>query len=52
MKYISLAARIRPQTIGEIVGQEHLLAQNGILTKILAGDGICSLVLYGKLRSC
>ncbi|MFV9924215.1 MAG: AAA family ATPase [Francisella endosymbiont of Hyalomma scupense] len=48
MKYIPLAARIRPQTIGEIVGQEHLLAQDGILTKILAGDGICSLVLYGK----
>ncbi|ORM38528.1 recombination factor protein RarA [Francisella endosymbiont of Ornithodoros moubata] len=48
MKYIPLAARIRPQIIGEIVGQEHLLAQDGILTKILAGDGICSLVLYGK----
>ena len=40
MKYISLAARIRPQTIDEIVGQEHLLAQDGILTKTLAGDGM------------
>ena len=48
MKYIPLAARVRPQTIDEIVGQEHLLSQDGILTKILAGDGICSLVLCGK----
>ncbi|ALB01382.1 recombination factor protein RarA [Francisella persica ATCC VR-331] len=48
MKYIPLAARIRPQTIDEIVGQEHLLSQDGILTKILASDGICSLVLFGK----
>ncbi|OIN84433.1 AAA family ATPase [Francisella sp. TX07-6608] len=48
MKYIPLAARIRPQSIDEIVGQEHLLSQHGILTKILAGDGICSLVLCGK----
>ncbi|APC91126.1 MULTISPECIES: AAA family ATPase [Francisella] len=48
MKYIPLAARIRPQSIDEIVGQEHLLSQHGVLTKILAGDGICSLVLCGK----
>ena len=48
MKYIPLAARMRPQSIDEIVGQEHLLSQNGILTKILAADGICSLVLCGK----
>ncbi|APD50913.1 AAA family ATPase [Francisella hispaniensis] len=48
MKYIPLAARIRPQSIDEIVGQEHLLSQDGILTKILAADGICSLVLCGK----
>ncbi|AEE26774.1 AAA family ATPase [Francisella hispaniensis] len=48
MKYIPLAARIRPQSIDEIVGQEHLLSQDGILTKILAVDGICSLVLCGK----
>ncbi|AJC49464.1 replication-associated recombination protein A [Allofrancisella guangzhouensis] len=49
MKYIPLAARLRPQSIDEVVGQEHLLADDGILTKILSNsDGICSLILCGK----
>ncbi|AJI53189.1 AAA family ATPase [Francisella philomiragia] len=48
MKYVPLAARLRPQSIEEVIGQEHILSKNGSLTKILAGDGICSLILCGK----
>ncbi|MEY8702963.1 AAA family ATPase [Francisella philomiragia] len=48
MKYIPLAARLRPQSIEEVIGQEHILSKNGSLAKILAGDGICSLILCGK----
>lgn len=48
MKYIPLAARLRPQKIEDIIGQEHLLSSNGVLTKILQSQGICSLVLCGK----
>lgn len=48
MKYVPLAARLRPQSIEEVIGQEHILSKNGSLRKILAGDGICSLILCGK----
>lgn len=48
MKYIPLAARVRPIEIDDIIGQEHLLSDNGVLRKILVGDGICSMVLCGK----
>ncbi|API86360.1 AAA family ATPase [Francisella uliginis] len=48
MKYIPLAARVRPMKIDDIIGQEHLLSDNGVLRKILVGDGICSMVLCGK----
>ncbi|MCL4113106.1 UNVERIFIED_CONTAM: hypothetical protein GTU68_044200 [Idotea baltica] len=48
MKYIPLAARLRPQKIEDVIGQEHLLSSNGVLTKILQSQGICSLVLCGK----
>ncbi|QIW09679.1 AAA family ATPase [Francisella sp. LA112445] len=48
MKYIPLAARVRPIKIDDIIGQEHLLSENGVLRKILVGDGICSMVLCGK----
>ncbi|MED7789185.1 AAA family ATPase [Francisella sp. 19X1-34] len=48
MKYTPLAARIRPRKIDDIIGQEHLLSENGVLRKILIGDGICSMVLCGK----
>jgi putative ATPase len=48
MKYIPLAARVRPKKMDDIIGQEHLLSENGVLKKILVGDGICSMVLCGK----
>lgn len=48
MKYIPLAARVRPKKVDDIIGQEHLLSDNGVLSKILNGDGICSMVLCGK----
>lgn len=43
MKYTPLAARLRPRTIDEVIGQQHLLATN-----ILKKDGICSLIFCGK----
>ncbi|ASG68350.1 hypothetical protein fh0823_13440 [Francisella halioticida] len=48
MKYVPLAARLRPKKVDDIIGQEHLLSENGVLRKILMGDGICSMVLCGK----
>ncbi|QIV96439.1 putative ATPase [Allofrancisella inopinata] len=49
MKHIPLAARLRPQNIDEVAGQEHLLTENGVLTKIFSkADSVCSLILCGK----
>jgi putative ATPase len=38
---------MRPQTLNEIVGQSHLIGENGILTKIVAQKASPSLILWG-----
>lgn len=42
-----LAQRMRPLMIDEIVGQDHLLGQNGVLRKLIASDQIPSMILWG-----
>jgi putative ATPase len=42
-----LAERLRPQAIGDIVGQEHLLGPAGSLTGMLARGSLASLILWG-----
>ena len=42
-----LAARMRPGTLKEFVGQEHILGKEGILRKAIDNDKITSLMLYG-----
>jgi putative ATPase len=43
-----LAARMRPQSIDELVGQEHLLAQRSPLRRLIEGDDrVVSLILFG-----
>ena len=42
-----LAARLRPKTLAEMVGQEHLLGKQGLLTLLLAQGSIPSLLLWG-----
>ena len=48
MKYTPLAARLRPQNVSQVIGQDDLLSNNGVLTNILKKDGICSMIFYGK----
>lgn len=48
MKYIPLASRVRPTEISQVIGQEHLLSNNGVLKKILEKDSICSIILCGS----
>jgi len=48
MKYTPLAARLRPQNVSQVIGQEHLLSENGVLTNILKKEGICSMIFCGK----
>ncbi|MFQ5681468.1 MAG: replication-associated recombination protein A [Candidatus Omnitrophota bacterium] len=44
---LPLAARMRPQDIGEIVGQGHILAGDKLLPRLIAADNLSSLILYG-----
>jgi len=42
-----LAERIRPQSIDEYIGQEHLLGKNGVLRKYLKQKVISSMIFWG-----
>jgi putative ATPase len=42
-----LAARMRPQTLEEFVGQQHLLAPGLLLRRAIEADRIQSLIFYG-----
>jgi len=42
-----LAARMRPQTLSDFVGQEHILGKGRLLTRAIEADRITSLILYG-----
>ena len=42
-----LAARMRPRTIDEFVGQEHFLGPGKLLRRMLLADRLNSLVFYG-----
>ena len=42
-----LAARLRPRTLDEIVGQEHLLAPGAPLRKMIEADRLSSVILWG-----
>jgi len=42
-----LADRLRPRTLDEVVGQDHLLGAEGTLTGMLARGSLASLILWG-----
>lgn len=42
-----LAERMRPRTLGEFVGQEHLLGKGRLLWKLIQSDQIQSMILQG-----
>src|SRR5690349_6627002 len=42
-----LADRLRPRTLGEVVGQDHLLGPEGTLTRMLARGSLASLIFWG-----
>lgn len=42
-----LAARMRPQSLDEVVGQGHLLEEGKPLRRLIEGSGEASVILYG-----
>ncbi len=42
-----LAARMRPRTLDEYVGQEHLVGEGHILRRLIEADNLPSIILWG-----
>ena len=42
-----LAARLRPRTLDEIVGQRHLLSEGKVLRRLIEDDHISSMIFWG-----
>jgi len=42
-----LADRLRPTSLADVVGQEHLVGEDGILTRLIDGRSLGSLIFWG-----
>ncbi len=42
-----LAARLRPRTLEEVVGQEHILGEGKLLSRAIRADKLGSVIFYG-----
>ena len=47
MKFQPLADRIRPTTLADVVGQPHILGQNGLLRRFVESGNIPNMIFYG-----
>ena len=47
LMYRPLADEIRPQELSEMVGQEHILGENGMLRRIVESGNIPNMIFYG-----
>lgn len=43
-----LADKLRPQSLDEIIGQQHLVGPNKIIRNLVENDHLVSMILYGK----
>jgi putative ATPase len=42
-----LADRMRPQSLAEVVGQEHITGEDGVLTRMIASGTLGSMIFWG-----
>lgn len=42
-----LADRLRPQSLAEVAGQEHLTGEDGVLTRMIASGSLGSMIFWG-----
>ncbi len=47
MKKLPLAEELRPHTLQDIVGQDHILGENGLITRTIRSGTPLSIVLWG-----
>ncbi len=46
-KEAPLAARMRPRTLSEVVGQEHIIGDGKLLSRMIKADKLGSVIFYG-----
>lgn len=46
-KEAPLAARMRPQTLDEVVGQQHIIGKDKLLYRAIKADKLSSIIFYG-----
>lgn len=42
-----LADRLRPRTLGEVTGQDHLTGEDGVLSRMIASGSLGSMIFWG-----
>ncbi|MBO7336560.1 MAG: AAA family ATPase, partial [Lachnospiraceae bacterium] len=42
-----LAARLRPRTLDEVVGQQHIIGKDKLLYRAIKADKLSSVIFYG-----
>ena len=42
-----LASRLRPRTLDEVVGQQHIVGKDKLLYRAIRADKLSSLIFYG-----
>ena len=47
IKQAPLASRMRPRTLDEIVGQQHIIGKDKLLYRAIKADRLGSIILYG-----
>ena len=45
--YRPLADELRPKTLDEVMGQRHILGENGLLRRVIQGGTIPNMIFYG-----
>lgn len=48
MNHIPLAERLRPKSLNDIVGQQHLTGENGVLRKFIENKTLPSIIFWGE----
>lgn len=43
-----LADKLRPTSLDQIIGQDHLIGEGKIITNLVKNKHLCSMILYGK----
>lgn len=48
MNHIPLAERLRPKSLNDIVGQQHLTGENGVIRKFIESKTMPSIIFWGE----